>query len=217
MQHFRQRRFAGEIQLDLHAQHLTYRRTTLFGGSERFSAAYRDLREPSAFYETDHQFELTAVLFAWAAIGLLAWAGYMTQGQPAGYYVGGAGLRHAITDFGPALIVMVALSALIPVLTRLRTARPYPGILFIRDKQYENILAAIEQRRIAALRALAEPDPLLMLDEQMQMLDELRDHDVISDEEHVRAVQQAEFAYGHSALDEPVIEQTEKAREYAMH
>jgi hypothetical protein len=105
----------------------------------------------------------------------------------------------------------------IPMLTRLRYGNPYPGVMLIRNKTYETILAAIEERRLAAQRLRAEPDPLLPLDMQMEILDELRDDGTISVAEYRQAVEKAEFICDNSSLDDPVIAPQQAKREYALH
>ncbi len=71
----------------------------MFGTTDTISVAYRDLKEPSAFYGTDHQYELTGLIFTWCAIAIYAWMSAATDGQPEDYYVGGVGLSRAIADF----------------------------------------------------------------------------------------------------------------------
>ena len=214
---FRQSRLGTTIDIDLLPDRIAYRRSTLFRGADGFGVAYKDLPRPSELFDTDHQFELTAVLFGWCAILALSFAGFAVQGHDNGYYVGGEGLRRAISDFGPSLLAMLAAAAVVPAATRLRQARPYAGLTLLRDKQYEAILAEIEQRRIAALRQLVEPDLLLTFEEQARVLGELRHDEVISDEEYDRAVKRAEFACNNPALDQPVMGDAVSAREYAMH
>lgn len=215
--HFAQRRAGVRIALDLGADRLDYRRQTLFGGAEAFSVLYRDLPEPAAFHETDHQYELTGLAFAWVAIGVWAWIAFVTAGHPADHYVGGIGLKRAIADFGPALVAMAAAAGLLPRLTRLTCARPYPGLLLLRDEAYDAIAAQIEQRRLAAQRRLAEPDPLLFPEEQMDVLDELRDAEVLSAEAYARAAERAALTGVPAGLDEPVIAEAPRARAYALH
>ncbi len=216
-EHFRQKGLGATVTIELQADRLIYRHDTLFGGSESFTRLYRNLRAPSAFFKTDQQFELTGVLLGWGAILFLSFATMNTQGHPPGYYVGGDGLRHAITDFGPALLGLVALMGVIPMLTRLRYGNPYPGVMLIRSKACETIIAAIEERRLAAQRLRAEPDPLLPLDMQMEILDELREDGTISENEYGQAVEKAEFVCDNSSLDHPVIAAAENKREYALH
>lgn len=215
--HFSQRRASVHVALDLHADRLDYRRRTLFGGAEGASVLYRDLPEPSAYQEMDRQHELTGLVFAWIAIGVWAWMAAVTAGQPADAYVGGPGLRRALADFGPALLVMAAAAGLVPLLTWLTCARPYPGLLVLRDKHFDALLAAIEQRRLAAQRLRAAPDPLLHVEEQMDVLEELRDTDVLSAEEYARAVERAALIGVPAGLDEPVMAEASAARAYALH
>lgn len=209
---FRQRRLGTAIDVELLADRLALCRATLFGATESSSVSYRDLKEPSAFYGTDHQYELAGLLFAWCAIAIFAWMSAVTEGHPEGYYVGGVGFRRAIVDFGPPLVAMVVCAAVIPLMTRLRYAEPYPGIRLLRDKQYDTLLAAIEERRIAVQRALAKPDPLLAFEEQMQILSELRDSGVICKEEQDRAAKRAAFVCDNPQLDLPAIPQPQRRR-----
>jgi hypothetical protein len=158
---FAQRRPGLRIAVTLGATHFTYDRWTLLNGSERFMLAYRDLREPAAHEETDRQIELTGILLLWAGAIVVAWGGWIQQSHPANYYVGGIGLQRAIMDFGPLLLFAIGAAGVVPWLTQLRIGRPWPGVPLIRDGQYDAIVSAIAERRIAALRALARPDPLL--------------------------------------------------------
>jgi len=208
-QHFRQRRPGAAIEIDLHADRIDYRRATLLGNRERYSVFLRDLQEPSSYEGTDHQIELTLFVFAWLVTALFAIGTMIGAHQPANRYVGGAGLSHAITDFGPLLLAAVLFAAAVPLLTRLRFAEPWPGIKLLRDWRFDAIRAAIEARRIAALRALAEPDPLLTCDEQRQQLFELYENGVISQTEYERAGSRAAFAGDDPALDAPMLPEPE--------
>jgi hypothetical protein len=49
---------------------------------------------------------------------------------------------------------------------------------------------------------------LLHPQEQVQLLDELHDAGVLSDDEHARAIEVAEIAFGDPALDEPMSEKS---------
>jgi hypothetical protein len=214
---FTQRRLATRIDLTLHATHFVYSRRTLFNGSERFTMEYRNLRDPAMHEETDRQIELAVILFLWVGAVIVTWGSAIQHGHPANYYVGGIGLRRAIADFGPMLLFALCAAALIPWLTQLRIARPWPGVPLIRDGQYEEIVSAIADRRLIALRALAKPDPLLHPQEQVQLLDELHESGALDDEEHRRAVGLAEIAFGDPALDEPVNDEPAPASERVLH
>lgn len=214
---FSQRRLATRIDVTLEASQLVYSRRSLFDGSERFIFDYRNLREPGRYEETDKQLWLTAILFAWAGAGLLSWGTWINTSHPAGHYVGGIGLQRAIVDFGPMLLLCVAAAALIPKLTQLRIARPWPGLMFLRDRQYDDIVAEIDKRRIAALRALGSHDPLLHPEEQVQLLDDLLEAGVLTEEEHASAVERAEFAFGDPALDQPFSEESPAERNRVLH
>jgi hypothetical protein len=115
------------------------------------------------------------------------------------------------------LVAAVCAAAVIPWLTQLRIARPWPGVSLIRDRQYDAIVSAIADRRLLALRALAKPDPLLHPQEQVQLLDELHEAGALDDEEHKRAVANAEIAFGDPALDEPVNEEPRTASDRVLH
>lgn len=214
---FTQRRLATRIEATLETTQMIYRRWSLFDGSERFTIDYRNLRKPGRYEETDKQIWLTAILFAWVGTALLSWGSWINASHPAGHYVGGIGLQRAFTDFGPMLLACIAAAAVIPMLTQLRVARPWPGLTFVRDKQYETLMAEIEKRRIAALRALARPDPLLYPEEQVQLLDELLEAGALTEEEHAKAVERAEFAFGDPALDQPVVDETIAERDRILH
>jgi len=214
---YHQRRAGLAIDVELLADRLTYCRTSLFGTTERSSVAYRDLKPPSVFYGTDHQYELAGLLFAWCVIPIYAWMSAVADAHPDDYYVGGIGFSRAIADFGPALLVLAACAALVPLMTRLRYAEPYRGIRLLRDKQYDALLAAIEERRIAWQRALAEPDPLLTFEEQMQILNELHDAGIISEEEQNRAAKRAAFLCDNPMLDLPAVPQAPQRRRRAVH
>ncbi len=215
--HFRQRRLAAQIDVTLEPAQLVYSRWTLFDGSQRFTVDYRNLAAPGRYEETEKQLELTGLLFAWGGAALISWGAWINQTHPAGYYVGGIGLQRAIIDFGPMLLLCFALAACAPMLTRMNVARPWPGLLFLKDRQYDAIVAAIEERRAAALHALTEPDPLLHPDEQVQVLDDLLENGVLTEQEHARAVERAELAFVDPALDQPMPEQPEAPRERILH
>jgi hypothetical protein len=201
---FTQRRAGVRIDITLEPTHFVYDRWTLLNGSERFRMDYRNLQQAVAHEETERQVELTGILLAWAGAIVLAWGGWIQQGHPANYYVGNVGLIRAITDFGPMLLFALGAAAVIPWLMQIKVARPWPGIVLIRDKQYGAIVAAIEERRVAALRMLAKFDPLLHPQEQGQILDELHAAGLLSDAEHAQAIKQAETAFNDPVLDEPV-------------
>ena len=214
---FRQRRLGVAIDVELLADRLTYRNELLLGTTNSRSISYRDLKEASTVYDTDHRYLLTSLIFAWCAIAIFVWVSSAAQGHSEGYYVGSIGLRRAIADFGPAFLAMAACAAIVPMLTRLRYGEPYPGIRLLRGRHHDAIFAAIEQRRIASQRALANPDPLLTLEEQMQVLSELRDGDLISDEDYDRAAKRAAFVCDNPQLDLPADSQSQKDRRQAVH
>jgi hypothetical protein len=214
---FTQRRLATRIDVTLDAAHFVYSRRSLLNGSERFMLEYRNLREPAMHEETDRQIELTGILFLWIGAIVVLWGSWVQQSHPANYYVGGIGLQRAIVDFGPMLLFTLCAAAVIPWLTQLRVGRPWPGMPLIRDSQYDEIVSAIADRRLIALRALAKPDPLLHPQEQVQLLDELHEAGALDDEEHKRAVSDAEIAFGDPALDEPVNEEPAAARDRILH
>jgi hypothetical protein len=214
---FRQHKLGEAIKVTLAPDRLEYSRSTLFGGGETVGIPYRNLGEPQSFSVTSHQHELTALLFSWLAIVAFACAGWISQGQPAGHYVGGQGLRNALSDFGPPLLFMLIAAGTVPRLIWLRHATPYPRITLLEDRQYGEMLAAIEQRRIAAMRQLCEPDPLLTADEQIEILDGLHADGMVTDDEHHRAVQHARFACSNPALDQPVASVREPRRVLALH
>jgi len=216
-QRFVQRRPGARITIDLLADRLIYKRETWFNGAESFSVFYRDLQEPSVFHQTDYQHELLIVLLGWVCIGTLGWMSALGAGHPPDYYVGGIGLKRAIADYGPALLILIAACGTLPLVTRLRCAQPWSGIILLRDKQHDTLLAAIDHRRIAARRQLAEPDPLLALDEQMQTLEELREAEIISDAEFRHFASEAEKVCDNPALDLPVMEDAPKERDHALH
>ena len=214
---FTQRRLSTRIDVALKPTHFVYSRWTLLNGSEQFSVEYRNLREPAAHEETDKQIELTCILLLWVGAVVVAWGNWINQSHPASYYVGGTGLRRAIVDFGPLLLFAVGAAAVIPWLTQTRVGRPWPGVPLIRDRHYEAIVSAIAERRVAALRAIAKPDPLLHPHEQVQLLDELHEAELLSDEEHARAVELAEMALVDPALDEPMGEEKPGLRDRVLH
>jgi hypothetical protein len=214
---FTQRRFGTRIDVSLEANHFTYSRRTLLNASERFNVEYRNLREAALHEETDRQFEFATVLLLWAGTIVVVWGGFIQQSHPAGYYVGGIGLQRALVDFGPLLLFAVGTAAIVPWLTQIRIGWPWPGVALIRDAQYDAIVAAIADRRLVALRALARPDPLLHPEEQVQLLDELHDAGVIDGEEHARAVELAELAFGDPVLDEPIPADAAASRERILH
>ena len=97
-------------------------------------------------------------------------------------------------------------SSVISWFTRLKIARPWPGVVLLRDRQFNGLMAAIEQRRLTAQRLLALPDPLLTLKEQIQVLDELREAETVSGEEYRYYAAQAEDACDNPVLDLPVMD-----------
>jgi hypothetical protein len=214
---FTQRRPGVRIDITLAPAHFVYDRWTLLNGSERVRMDYRNLQQAAAYEETERQVELTGILLAWTAAIVVAWGGWIQQSHPANYYVGNAGLIRAITDFGPMLLFALGAAAAIPWAMQIRVARPWPGIVLIRDKQYEAIVRAIEERRVAALRMLAKSDPLLHPQEQGQILDELHAAGLLSDAEHAEAIKQAETAFNDPALDEPVAEDKTTAGTRILH
>jgi len=214
---FTQRQLATRIDVTLDAEHFVYNRRSLLNGSERFTLEYRNLREPAMHEETDRQIELTGILLLWAGAIVVVWGSWMQHGQPTNYYVGGIGLQRAIVDFGPILLFALCAAAIIPWFTQLRIGRPWPGVSLIRDSEYQEIVSAIADRRLIALRALARPDPLLHPQEQVQLLDELHEAGILDDEEHARAVAHAEVAFGDPALDEPVNAAPAAARDRVLH
>jgi len=219
---FRQRRAGAVVSVELLADRFTYRSTKSLGATQSSSVFYRDLGERSTYYSTDHQPELTGVIIAWGAMAIIAWAFSALQDYPGGHYLWGSyfddiDIRRAIFVFGPALLGIFALATAACLCTRLRYGEPFPGIRLLRDRQYDALLAAIEERRTATLRALANPDPLLPLDEQMRVLSQLRDNAIVSDEDYDRAAKHAAFICGNPLLDGPADPQPQEERLQPVH
>jgi hypothetical protein len=56
-------------------------------------------------------------------------------------------------------------------------------IFILRDRQHDAIFAELKRRRLAALKAMAEPDPLLSASEQANVLGALRERGIIDAQE----------------------------------
>jgi len=218
-QQFRQRKFGETIDVRLEADRLIHSRSTLFNGAETINVPYAQLQEPQQFSSNNPQHELTAFIFCWLSIMGLAYGAWISDGHHAGYYVGGEGLKNALTDFGPILLMLATAAAIVPRLIVLRHTTPYPHIVLQRNQIGDRMLAAIEERRLAALRALCEPDPLLTVAERVEQIDALHADGVITADERDRAVQRARFLGDEPALDRPVFGTPEPAqkRELALH
>ncbi|HWB43900.1 MAG TPA: hypothetical protein VG900_00510 [Hyphomicrobiaceae bacterium] len=200
---YRQRRLGVSIDVSLLGDRLAYRRSTLLEGTASFTLLYRNLPEARSLIGEDHQPVLSAFLCAWIGIAMLSIVLPTMNGSPPGYYIGNTGLQHAIVLFGPAFIAWFALAWIIWLVLRARYHHPWDGVLILADRTGDQILAEIEARRIAALRALAVPDPLATLEEQMTTLTFLKEDGLISAEEFERAAQAADFVCEDESLDAP--------------
>lgn len=216
-QRFVQRKIGVRVTIDLHPDRLGYERETWFGGAERLEVHYRDLPAPTVHIEADVQFELYLLLIGWTGAGVLGWMAALDQRHGPGYYVGWIGLRRTIYDHGPAILFLFAVIVLLAILTQRKFARPWPGVILLQDSQYDALLAAIEHRRIAALRQMAEPDPLLTIEEQLDLLSTLRDAEIISEAEQAEFAARAQEVCADAALDEALEDSDPVPASRAMH
>ncbi|GLK80204.1 hypothetical protein [Methylopila turkensis] len=192
-QSFRQRRAFESVTVTLGPDRLRWRGNHLFEGGREIALAYADLPEPAAEddYDTGLDFVLAAGVMLWTFAIVSTLATIVTAGVPADHYVGGPGLPRAIADFGPLGLILLGGVALASVVARTRYAAPYPWLRLIADRQAPAIVAAVDARRVAALRAFARPNPARTLEEQTDVLDWLRRDGVITPSERAKHLEEA--------------------------
>ncbi|MFD1702433.1 hypothetical protein ACFSCV_05375 [Methylopila henanensis] len=218
-QTFRQRRAFESVTVTLAPDRLRWRGDHLFEGGREISLAYADLPEPAAEddYDTGLDFVLAAGAMLWTFAIVSALAAIVTAGVPADHYVGGPGLPRAIADFGPLGLILLGGVALASVVARTRYAAPYPWIRLIADRQAQTIVAAIDARRLAALRAFARPNPARTIEEQTDVLDWLRRDGVITTSEHAKLLEEARGVCENPDLDRLVGEPPAATARRALH
>lgn len=212
----RQTGLGHRIRFGFRADYFEYELWSLFDGGSTVRIPYLRLPAPRDDIHVQRDLRLALAIGAWLGAVILACMSAIAQAHPADYYVGGAGLPRALGDFGPPLLLMIIGITLIDLWTRRRYAVPYTGVFVLRDRSAERVLEEIEGRRIAAMRRLAQPDPLLYPDERDDMLDALVAEGSLSQAERDEALRRGASAAGDPALDQPA-EAPKRAKERTLH
>lgn len=198
---FHQRRLGLTIDVELFADHFTYRHALLLGGEIAFSRIYQELDERQMITRERAQVPLLVLGIGLLGGVVLSAFAAVNQAHPPGYYVGGAGLGRAMADTGPLMLLLFIGIGLIAVLFQHRLIGPWPGVQLLRGNEGEAIVAAIEAQRLNDLRSLAELDPLRTIDEHAQLLEQLLADGAIDPAERDRSLAAAQAAGDHEALD----------------
>lgn len=198
---FVQRALGETVAVELGPRSMLVRTTDWFEGGNAWRVDYRSLKAPMTRSDSRYAAALAIASICWLGAIVFAMMCAARAGRPADYYVGGAGLTHAVTDLWPAFAVLFAGVAVIGRIALIRYFEPYPGVRLLRDSRSDAIAAAIEARRTAALRGLATPDPALLPREQAEIVEWLLEEELISPAERDAALQEAERVCGDPDLD----------------
>jgi hypothetical protein len=168
---------------DFKTDHLAHRRRTGLGVERAITVKYLDLREPTTAVQVGTPSQLLrSTIFGLVLIGF----GYvleMLERLPSDALAGPDGLQRGLLLLGPgigaiALAMVAASRAMRMVYTKLPR-----DIMILRNRQHDAVVAEISRRRRAALKALAEPNPLLGPQEQANLLAALRREGILGDQD----------------------------------
>jgi hypothetical protein len=199
----RQRALGTRIDVAFRPDHLVLDRRDLFDGRRTLTLRYRRLGPPSLDLAADPNYRLHFAAFGWVVVAAASWLSFLSQRHPQGHYVGGEGLKNAIVDFGPVFLVLAIACVLIERGARRRYVCPYPGVEVLKDARCDAILAELESRRIAAMRRMAEPDPLIDDEGRRDLLDALVEAGDLGEADRAAALAAGEAAAADPTLDEP--------------
>jgi hypothetical protein len=198
-QHF----FNALFSFDFRADHLAYRRRSGLGIEHALTVKYLDLQEPTTEVQVGTPSQLVpSVTFWFVIIGF----GYMLEmfGRFPGWtFAGPEGLQRGLFVFAPGLAgVALAILAARRIMRMVTTKLPL-DIMILRDRQHDAIFAELQRRRHAALKAMAEPDPLLPAAEQANVLAVLRERGIIDTQEVPVLIARAAALQQHLGLTDP--------------
>jgi hypothetical protein len=77
------------------------------------------------------------------------------------------------------------------------------SIFILRDRQHDTIFEELKRRRTAALKSLAEPDPLLSAGQQANILAALRQQGIVEEQQIPDILARAAALQAHFGLAEP--------------
>lgn len=214
---FCQRALGYRIDVELRDDLMSHRRKSLIYGECSYQIDYLDLQNTPSQNEFTQHSELAAYLICWLILGGVAWMNFVRGMHSPNYFIGNAGLQHLIVDFGPAVTAGFVSMWLLDRFTKAKFIRPYPDILLLRGRSFDQILTSIESRVVGSKRRLAGLDPLLTLEERRYLLDTLQKERIISSEELAVGRKQAEETRGSESLDEAVFSEGERKVSYSLH
>jgi hypothetical protein len=146
---------------DFRAGELAYRRRTGNGVETAMTVDYLDLPEPTTAVQVGSPSELLSYLTLWLMLIGIGYGLEMLTDFPRGYFDGPDGLGRGLLVFGPGVIAVgLAIVAARRFMRVVCTKLPQ-DIFILRNRQHDDIFAELKRRRITALQAKVEPDPLL--------------------------------------------------------
>ena len=198
-QHFFNTLFA----FDFKADHLAHRRRTGLGVERAGTVYYVDLPEPTTAVQvgTPSQLLPTAI-FVLVLIGF----GYILTmfGRFPDYaFAGPEGLQRGLVVLAPGLAATGLAIAIARRVMRMVYTKLPSGIRILRDRQHDAILSELKRRRLAALKTMAEPDPLLSPAEQANLLNALRERGIVAAQQIPDILARAAALQRHLGLADP--------------
>jgi hypothetical protein len=173
----RQRSIVGGPTFHFHAEHLDY-----CGIECGFRTKYEDIPGPGHYRRiktSDRLVQFTAAYFAFLLLVLI-----LRDQHP---HIGPEGWHWFVRVVGGFVAVAAAIcGALYWAMHKEYTVVPARngGILVVRDRQHDVIIAKLQACRLDGLRRLAAPDPANSPEEELAKLKWLRDEGAISDDEY---------------------------------
>jgi hypothetical protein len=164
---------------DFRGDELAYRRRTGNGVETAMTVAYLDLPEPTTAVQVGSPSELLGYLTIWLMVIGIGYGLEMLTDFPRGYFDGPDGLGRGLVVFGPGLIAVVLAILVARRFMRVVCTKLPQDIFILRNRQHDDIFAALKRRWITALKAKVEPDPLLLPAEQANLYALLKERGIL--------------------------------------
>ncbi len=200
---FSQRSLDHIYRFELNETRLHYCHDSWLKGGKSFWVRYEDLQISAHPDEISMSHQLwPSMIAAGTLILMITYINSLMQWNPH-YGTGVAGFLYGLPILG-MFLGLIPLAYRLDKWARVRFTRLLPDLLIVVDSNHDVILDALRDRRLAALKWYAEPDPLLTLDEQTRILQHLAAQKVISDAEFADYTAKAKALQESLMLDQPV-------------
>jgi hypothetical protein len=198
-QHF----FNSLFAFDFNPGHLAYRRRTALGSEYAVNLDYSDLAEPNLDVQTESPSRLVPHVILWSGIVTLGYLAAMYGSFLNSFLAGPDGMQRAPFVFAPGIAAFAISVVLARRLLRVTCTKLPSGVMILKDKHHDEVIAELRRRRRAALAALAEPDPLLSRAEQANLLASLRNLGILDAARIPNLLARAAVLQDHLGLADP--------------